>query len=81
MEVWRFAWCGSIIKLDLNTGFWKVVADQQLTPTHAVVSITREGLGRGNQVAPASRTLGGRAMPVALNSGPMTPVAGVRRIS
>src|SRR4051794_39997406 len=67
-------------KLDLNTGFGKFVVGQQLTPTDVVVSITREGSGRGDQGAPASRTLGGSAMRAALNSGPMTPVAGVRRV-
>ena len=66
--------------LDLNTGFGKFVVGQQLTPTDTIVSITRNGSGRGNQVALASRTLGGRAMRAALNSGPMTPVAGVRRV-
>ena len=67
-------------KLDLNTVFWKRVLVQALTPTDAFVSITRDGSGRGGQVAFASRTLGGKAMRAALNSGPMTPVAGVRRV-
>src|SRR3954466_450438 len=66
--------------LDLDTGFGKVVVGQQLTPTDAVVSITRDGSGRRDQAALASRMLGGRAMRAALNSGPMTPVAGVRRV-
>src|SRR3954462_6441859 len=69
-----------ILKLNLNTVVWKRVLVQALTPTDAVVSITREGSGRGDQGAPASRTLGGSAMRAALNSGPMTPVAGVRRV-
>src|SRR3954466_8985641 len=67
-------------RLNLNTVVWKRVLVQELTPTDAVVSITREGSGRGDQGAPASRTLGGSAMRAALNSGPMTPVAGVRRV-
>ena len=66
--------------LDLDTGFGKVVVGQQLTPTDAVVSITRDGSGRRDQAALASRMLGGRAMRAALNSGPMRPVAGVRRV-
>src|SRR3954451_3787672 len=69
------------VKLDLDTGFGKVVVGQQLTPTDAVVSITRDGSGRRDQAALASRTLGGRAMRAALNSGPMRPVAGVRRVT
>src|SRR3954469_13815660 len=68
------------LKLDLDTGFGKVVVGQQLTPTGAVVSITRDGSGRRDQAALASRMLGGRAMRAALNSGPMRPVAGVRRV-
>src|SRR3954463_10340713 len=70
-------------RLDLDTGFAKVVVGQQLTPTGAVVSITRDGSGRRDQAARASRAsrmLGGRAMRAALNSGPMRPVAGVRRV-
>src|SRR4051812_49495991 len=63
-------------KLNLNTVFWKRILVQALTPTDAVVSITREGSGRGDQAALASRTLGGSAMRAALNSGPMVPVAG-----
>src|SRR3954469_20785580 len=66
--------------LDLDTGFGKVVVGQQLTPTDAVVSITRDGSGRRDQAGLASRMLGGRAMRAALNSGPMRPVAGVRRV-
>src|SRR4051794_24314756 len=66
--------------LDLDTGFGKVVVGQQLTPTDVVVSITRDGSGRRDQAALASRMLGGRAMRAALNSGPMRPVAGVRRV-
>src|SRR5687767_5497933 len=65
--------------LDLNTGFGKFVVGQPLTPTDAVVSITPEGSRRGDQLALASRTLAGKAMRAALNSGPMTPLAGVRR--
>src|SRR4051794_11800604 len=68
------------LTLDLNTGFGKFVVGQQLTPTDVVVSITRDGSRRAGQAAPASRTLGGSAMRAALNSGPMTPVAGVRRV-
>src|SRR5215211_9231191 len=68
------------LRLDLNTGFGKFVVGQQLTPTDVGVSITRDGSGRGNQVALASRTLGGKAMRAALNSGPIRPVAGVRRV-
>src|SRR3954468_2172342 len=68
------------VKLDLDTGFGKVVVGQQLTPTDAVVSITRDGSGRRDQAALASRMLGGRAMRAALNSGPMRPVVGVRRV-
>src|SRR3954464_10679721 len=68
------------LTLDLDTGFAKVVVGQQLTPTGAVVSITRDGSGRRDQAALASRMLGGRAMRAALNSGPMRPVAGVRRV-
>jgi transposase len=71
---------GDQLKLDLDTGFGKVVVGQQLTPTDAVVSITRDGSGRRDQAALASRMLGGRAMRAALNSGPMRPVAGVRRV-
>src|SRR3954462_9404470 len=70
----------ALVQLDLDTGFGKVVAGQQLTPTDAVVSITRDGSGRRDQAALASRMLGGRAMRAALNSGPMRPVAGVRRV-
>src|SRR3954471_21921060 len=70
----------NLLKLDLDTGFGKVVVGQQLTPTDAVVSITRDGSGRRDQAALASRMLGGRAMRAALNSGPMRPVAGVRRV-
>ena len=69
-----------VLRLDLDTGFGKLIVGQQLTPTDAVVSITRGGSRRGDQVALASRTLGGKAMRAALNSGPMTPVAGVRRV-
>src|SRR3954451_20241572 len=36
-----------ILKLNLNTVVWKRVLVQALTPTDAVVSITREGSGRG----------------------------------
>src|SRR5215217_6582610 len=86
MTVWRAGWGQRPVWdrrgpfwLDLDTGFGKLVVAQHLTPTDAVVSITREGSGRGDQVARASRTLGGKAMRAALNSGPMTPVAGVRR--
>src|SRR5215213_8927792 len=68
------------LELDLDTGFGKVVVGQQLTLTDAVVSITRDGSGRRDQAALASRMLGGRAMRAALNSGPMRPVAGVRRV-
>src|SRR4051794_41925935 len=64
------------VKLNLNTVVWKRILVQALTPTDAVVSITREGSGRGDQAALASRTLGGSAMRAALNSGPMVPVAG-----
>src|SRR3954454_12273230 len=67
-------------KLDLDTGFGKVVVGQQLTPTDAVVSITRDGSGRRDQAALASRMLGGRAMRAALKSVPMRRVAGVRRV-
>src|SRR3954452_3768075 len=70
----------SRLMLDLDTGFGKVVVGQQLTPTDVVVSITRDGSGRRDQAALASRMLGGRAMRAALNSGPMRPVAGVRRV-
>src|SRR3954451_11812792 len=45
-----------------------------------VVSITRGGFVRDDQAALASRTLGGSAMRAALNSGPMRPAAGVRRV-
>src|SRR3954454_3734022 len=69
-----------VLRLDLDTGFGKVVVGQQLTPTDAVVSITRDGSGRRDQAALASRMLGGGAMRAALNSGPMRPVAGVRRV-
>src|SRR3954452_3266375 len=68
------------LRLDLDTGFAKAVVGQQLTPTDAVVSITRDGSGRRDQAALASRMLGGSAMRAALNSGPMRPVAGVRRV-
>src|SRR5215203_2467839 len=68
------------VTLDLDTGIGKLIVGQQLTPTDAVVSITRDGSGRGDQAALGSRTLGGSAMRAALNSGPMTPVAGVRRV-
>src|SRR5215218_10602711 len=70
----------SSIKLDLDTGLGKLIVGQHLTPTDAVLSITREGSLRRDQAALASRTLGGSAMRAALNSGPMTPVAGVRRV-
>src|SRR5829696_4923781 len=66
--------------LDLDTGLGNLIVGQQLTPTDAVVSITRDGFRRADQAALASRTLGGKAMRAALNSGPMTPVAGVRRV-
>src|SRR4051812_27369884 len=62
--------CWALASLNLNTVVWKRVLVQALTPTDAVVSIAREGSGRGDQGAPASRTLGGRAMRAALNSGP-----------
>ena len=63
--------------------FQKVILVQALTRARAVVSIT--GVCalrpvREDQPAPASRTLGGSAMRAALNSGPITPVAGVRRM-
>src|SRR3954471_19186359 len=66
--------------LDLDTDFRKRIVGQQLTLADAVVSITRECSRRGDQAALASRTLGGSAMRAALNSGPMTPVAGGRRV-
>src|SRR3954453_9379606 len=68
------------IKLNLNTVFWKRVLVQALTRACVVVSITRGGFVRDDQAALASRTLGGSAMRAALNSGPMRPVAGVRRV-
>src|SRR4051812_2547242 len=58
----RHAISAHSLGLDLDTGFAKVVVGQQLTPTDAVVSITRDGSGRRDQAALASRTLGGRAM-------------------
>src|SRR5215212_9422017 len=70
----------AVLKLDLDTGFGKFIVGQQLTPTDAVVSITRGGSRRRDQAALGLRTLGGSAMRAALNSGPMTPVAGVRRV-
>jgi hypothetical protein len=72
--------CVFCFLLDLDTGFRERIVGQQLTPTDAVVSITRGGSRRGDQAALGSRTLGGKAMRAALNSGPMTPVAGVRRV-
>src|SRR3954466_10347459 len=70
----------SLLKLNLNTVFWKRVLVQGLTRACVVVSITRGGFVRDDQAALASRMLGGRAMRAALNSGPMRPVAGVRRV-
>src|SRR3954467_8236165 len=64
----------------LNAVFWKRVLVQALTRECVVVSITRGGFVRDDQAALASRTLGGSAMRAALNSGPMRPVAGVRRV-
>src|SRR4051812_22857320 len=69
-----------LLKLNLNTVFWKRVLVQALTRACVVVSITRGGFVRDDQAALASRTLGGSAMRAALNSGPMRPVAGVRRV-
>ena len=70
-------------KLDLNTGSEKELPSQQLTSTYVALSTTGggAGLGSGDQAALVSaRMLGGSAMRAALNSGPMTPVAGVRRV-
>ena len=69
--------------LDLNTGSEKELPSQQLTSTYVALSTTGggAGLGSGDQAALVSaRMLGGSAMRAALNSGPMTPVAGVRRV-
>src|SRR3954449_8608264 len=80
LHPWLRERLSEILTLDLDTGFAKVVVGQQLTPTDAVLSITRDGSGRRDQAALASRMLGGRAMRAALNSGPMRPVVGVRRV-
>src|SRR3954453_9119416 len=40
-----------ISTLNLNTGVWKRVLAQALTPTGSIVSIKREGSGRGDQGA------------------------------
>ena len=71
------------VQLDLNTGSEKELPSQQLTSTYVALSTTGggAGLGSGDQAALVSaRMLGGSAMRAALNSGPMTPVAGVRRV-
>jgi len=69
--------------MDLNSGSEKSLVGQQLTRTYVALSTTLggAGLGWGDQaVLVSSRTLGGSAMRAALNSGPTTPVAGVRRV-
>ena len=74
---------GNSLTLDLNTGSEKELPSQQLTSTYVALSTTGggAGLGSGDQAALVSaRMLGGSAMRAALNSGPMTPVAGVRRV-
>jgi hypothetical protein len=69
------------MKPNFDSGFGKAVSDQQLMRPRLAFSITGDELRlRGGQSATVSRMLGGRAIPVALNRGPMVPVAGVRRV-
>jgi len=71
-------------KLDLNSGSEKRLLLQQLTRMYVALSTTPGAAGterrRDQAVLVSSRTLGGSAMRAALNSGPTTPVAGVRRV-
>jgi hypothetical protein len=72
---------GYRVKPNFDSGFGKAVSDQQLMRPRLAFSITGDELRlRGGQSATVSRMLGGRAIPVALNRGPMVPVAGVRRV-
>src|SRR3954469_6663999 len=48
---------GCDVTLNLNTVFWKCVLVQALTRACVVVSITRDGSGRRDQAALASRML------------------------
>src|SRR3954452_9959386 len=59
------------LRLDLDTGLGKLIVGQQLTRACVVVSITQDGSSRAGQAGVASRTLGGKAMRAALNSGPI----------
>ena len=66
---------------DLDTDFRKAVSDQELVEPGPALSITNHDLRlRGAQPAAVLRMFGGRAMPVALNSDPTVPVAGVRSV-
>ncbi len=72
---------GSASRPNFDSGFGKAVSDQQLMRPRLAFSIAGDELRlRGGQPATVSRMLGGRALPVALNRGPMVPVAGVRRV-
>src|SRR5690349_24762835 len=68
---------------NLNSARENIKLGQAVTQTRAVLSTTRRRWGRRKeaQAGSASRTLAGRAMPAALNSGPVLPVAGVRKVS
>ena len=67
---------------DFDSDFRKAVPGKRLTPPRLAFSITSGDFRlRGGQLGAASRMLGGRAMPAALNSGPTVPVAGVRRVT
>jgi len=65
-------------KPNLNSDFGKDEVDQGVARARSVLSTTLERRGRARQVDSGSRMLAGSAMRAALNSGPMTPVAGVR---